>query len=154
MCWGSGGVFITLSNGYSHCDSLPSSLTSTKVTVTDRCGQCRAGRMRSRCLSDKNKLSSLYHDSVVVHYGFVTCPHVSRVSSVSIVSGYGLDDRAIEVRSPAEDKLFFLYPLCPDRLWGPPSLLSNVYLGVLFPGAKRVPGVTLTTHPILCRGRE
>jgi hypothetical protein len=27
---------------------------------------------------------------------------VSRGSSVSIVSGYGLDDRAIEVRSPAE----------------------------------------------------
>jgi hypothetical protein len=29
-------------------------------------------------------------------------------SSVSIVSGYGLDDRAIEVRSPAEEKGFFL----------------------------------------------
>jgi hypothetical protein len=30
----------------------------------------------------------------------------SRVSSVSIVSNYGLDDRAIEVRSPAESKGF------------------------------------------------
>jgi hypothetical protein len=29
-------------------------------------------------------------------------------SSVSIVSDYGLDDRAIEVRSPAETKGFFL----------------------------------------------
>jgi hypothetical protein len=29
-------------------------------------------------------------------------------SSVSVVSGYGLDDRAIEVRSPAEAKGFFL----------------------------------------------
>jgi hypothetical protein len=28
-------------------------------------------------------------------------------SSVSIVSGYGLDDRAIKVRSPAEAKGFF-----------------------------------------------
>jgi hypothetical protein len=37
-------------------------------------------------------------------------------SSGSIVSDYGLDDRAIEVRSPAEAKGFFLYPLCPDRL--------------------------------------
>jgi hypothetical protein len=37
-------------------------------------------------------------------------------SSVSIVSGYGLDDLAIEVRSPAKAKGFFLYPLCPDRL--------------------------------------
>jgi hypothetical protein len=32
---------------------------------------------------------------------------VSRGSSVSIVSDYGLDDRAIEVRSPAEAKGFF-----------------------------------------------
>jgi hypothetical protein len=29
-------------------------------------------------------------------------------SSVSIVSGYGLDDRAIKVRYPAEAKGFFL----------------------------------------------
>jgi hypothetical protein len=29
-------------------------------------------------------------------------------SSVSIVSGYGLDDREIEVRSRAESKVFFL----------------------------------------------
>jgi hypothetical protein len=29
-------------------------------------------------------------------------------SSVSIVSAYGLDDRAIEVRSPAKAKDFFL----------------------------------------------
>jgi hypothetical protein len=32
----------------------------------------------------------------------------SRGSSVSIVSDYGLDDRAIEVRSPADAKGFFL----------------------------------------------
>jgi hypothetical protein len=36
------------------------------------------------------------------------CLLVSRGSSVSIVSGYGLDDRAIEVRSPAEEKGLFL----------------------------------------------
>jgi hypothetical protein len=33
---------------------------------------------------------------------------VSQGSSVSIVSGYGLDDRAIKVRSSAEAKGFFL----------------------------------------------
>jgi hypothetical protein len=33
-------------------------------------------------------------------------PEVSRGSSVSIVSGYGLDDRAIEVRPPAQAKDF------------------------------------------------
>jgi hypothetical protein len=50
-------------------------------------------------------------------------------SSVSIVSGYGLDDRAIVVQSPAEVGGFFLYPLCPDRLWGPLILLYNGYRG-------------------------
>jgi hypothetical protein len=32
----------------------------------------------------------------------------SRGSSVSVVSGYGLDDRAMEVRSPAEARGLFL----------------------------------------------
>jgi hypothetical protein len=64
---------------------------------------------------------------------------MSRVSSGSIVSDYGLDDRAIEVRSPAEAKGFFLYPLCPDRLWGPPSLLYNGYRGS-YPGGKIAAG--------------
>jgi hypothetical protein len=40
-------------------------------------------------------------------------------------SGYGLDDRAIEVRSLAEGKGFFLQSMCPDRLWSPPSLLCK-----------------------------
>jgi hypothetical protein len=53
----------------------------------------------------------------------------SRVSSGSIVSDYGLDDRAIGVRSPAGAKDFSSIFLCPDRLWGPPSLLYNVYRG-------------------------
>jgi hypothetical protein len=30
---------------------------------------------------------------------------------------------------PGGGKGFFLYPLCPDRLWGPPSLLYNGYRG-------------------------
>jgi hypothetical protein len=59
-------------------------------------------------------------------------------SPVSIVSGYGLDDRANEVRSPVEAKGFFLLPLCPDRFWGPPSFLYNGYRGP-FPGGKSRP---------------
>jgi hypothetical protein len=59
----------------------------------------------------------------------------SRGSSGSIVSDYGLDDRAIGVRSPAgaED---FSSSLC---LWGPPSLLYNGDRGP-FPGGKARPG--------------
>jgi hypothetical protein len=56
-------------------------------------------------------------------------------SSVSIVSDYGLYDRVIEVQSLAEAKGFFLYPLCPDRLWGHP-----VGTGGPFAGAKVRPG--------------
>jgi hypothetical protein len=56
----------------------------------------------------------------------------SRVSSGSVVSDYGLDDRE---SNPDWVKGFFLYPLCPDRLWGPPSLLYNGYRGS-FPRSK------------------
>jgi hypothetical protein len=48
------------------------------------------------------------------------CSYREPGSSVSM-SGYGLNDRAIEVRSPAEAKGFFL--------WGPPSLQYNGYRG-------------------------
>jgi hypothetical protein len=51
--------------------------------------------------------------------------HYSQYSSVSIVTDYGLYDRAIEVRFPAEAKEFFLWSLCPDR--------HNTY-NVLFQG--------------------
>jgi hypothetical protein len=63
----------------------------------------------------------------------------SQGSSVRIVSDYRLDDRAIEVQYVAEAKRIFLYPLCPDCLWGPPSLLSNGYQGS-FSGGKARPG--------------
>jgi hypothetical protein len=59
--------------------------------------------------------------------------------SVSIVSGYRLDDRAIEVRCPTKAKWLFLWPLCPDRQWGPPSLLSNEFRGS-FSRCKAQPG--------------
>jgi hypothetical protein len=46
--------------------------------------------------------------------------------SVSIVSDYGLDDRG---SIPDRGSGFFLKPLHPDRLLGPPSLLYNGYRG-------------------------
>jgi hypothetical protein len=62
--------------------------------------------------------------------------------------------RYIQSRSPAEAKVFFLYPLCPDRLWGPPSLLSNGYWGVLSPGGKMRPGRDADhSHHLLLRSR-
>jgi hypothetical protein len=45
---------------------------------------------------------------------------------------YGLDDRASEFRFPAGAGNFSLHHRVQERLWGPPSLLSNGYQG-LFP---------------------
>jgi hypothetical protein len=67
-------------------------------------------------------------------------------SSVSIVSGYGLDDRAMEVRSPAED--FSLSSVSRPAL-GPTQPPVQWIPGVLSPGVKRGRVVTQTTHPHL-----
>ena len=50
-------------------------------------------------------------------------------SSVGIATGYGLDGPGIESRWGGE-----IFRTCPDRPWGPPSLLYNGYR--VFPGGK------------------
>ena len=40
-----------------------------------------------------------------------------------------------------------IFRTCPDRPWGPPSLLYNGYR--VFPGVKSGWSVTLTPHPLL-----
>jgi hypothetical protein len=66
-----------------------------------------------------------------------------RGSSVSIVSDYELDDRAIGVRSPAEAKDFPVTSVSRPAL-GPTQ--PPVHWVHPFPGAKRGRGMTLTTH--------
>jgi hypothetical protein len=61
---------------------------------------------------------------------------ISRDSSVGIALGYRLDDRDSSVRFPAGAGKF-LFTTRPERLWGPPSLLSNGYQGGLSLGVKR-----------------
>jgi hypothetical protein len=50
--------------------------------------------------------------------------HGSLDSIVGIVTSYGLDDRGAGVRVPVASRIFSS-PFRPDRLWGPPNLLSN-----------------------------
>jgi hypothetical protein len=72
----------------------------------------------------------------------------SRVSSGSIVSDYGLDDRAIRVRSPAgaED---FSCSLCVQTGSGAHPASCTMGTGGPLPGVKRGRGVTPITHPHL-----
>jgi hypothetical protein len=63
----------------------------------------------------------------------------SRGSSVSVVSNYGLDDRAIEVRSPAEAK-DFPSNLCVQTGSEAHPASCTVGTGGPFPGGKARPG--------------
>jgi hypothetical protein len=69
----------------------------------------------------------------------VVCVSVNRESSVSIVSGNGLDDRAIEVRSLAEAK-DFSSSLCVQIDSGAHPASCTMGTGGALPGAKAWPG--------------
>jgi hypothetical protein len=62
----------------------------------------------------------------------------SRSSSVSIVSGYGLDDRAFEVRSPAKVRVYSSI-LCVQTGSGAHPVSRPVGTGGPFPGGKSRP---------------
>jgi hypothetical protein len=65
--------------------------------------------------------------------------NMSRGSSVSIVSGYELDDRAIEVRFPSEE-IDFSSSLCVQTGSGAHPASCTMGTGGPFPGTKARPG--------------
>jgi hypothetical protein len=76
----------------------------------------------------------LIYQSATLHYVFR-----SRISSVSIVSDYGLNDRAIEVRSPTEAKDFSSNRRVQTSSAAHPASCT-MGTGGLFPGDKAQPG--------------
>jgi hypothetical protein len=69
--------------------------------------------------------------------------------SVSIVSGYGLDDQAIEVSMPSRGERIFPLTSVSRPALGPTQPPVQWVLGVLSLGLMRGRHVTLTTHPHL-----
>jgi hypothetical protein len=74
-----------------------------------------------------------------VNFVIVGSYEMSRVSSVSIVSNYGLNDRAVGVRSPAGAKDFF-YILFVQTGSGDHPASCTMDTGGPFPGIKARPG--------------
>jgi hypothetical protein len=66
-----------------------------------------------------------------VHYNIPWSRLRIRDSIFGITTSYGLDDRGVGVQVPVGSRIF-CSPRRPDRLWDPPSLLSNGFQG-LFP---------------------
>jgi hypothetical protein len=84
----------------------------------------------------------LFLNVTVLHYNVFTKPvynQMSRGSSGSIVSDYGLDDRTIEVRSPTEAEDFSSSP-CVQTGSGAHPASYPMGTGGPFPGGKARPG--------------
>jgi hypothetical protein len=73
----------------------------------------------------------------------------SRGSSVSIVSGYGIDYRVIEIQSLAGGKRFFSLTSVSRPALGPTQPPVQRLPSVLSAGVDCGPRVTLTIHPHL-----
>jgi hypothetical protein len=72
------------------------------------------------------QLKLIFH--IQFSYAFVCCTpaHLTLLQllifTVPVMTGYGLDGPGIESRWGGE-----IFRTCPDRPWGPPSLLYNGY---------------------------
>jgi hypothetical protein len=67
-----------------------------------------------------------------IRFTYLQHQHHGPGSAVGIATGYGLDGPGIESRWGE------IFRNCPDRPWGPPSLLYNGYR--VFPGGRMRPG--------------
>jgi hypothetical protein len=100
-----------------------------------------------RYIPKDSKLHTRHRENLKSHYKKPPGPYKGdRGNSVSVVSDYGLDDRAIGVRSPA-GTTDFSSNLCVQTGSGAHPAPCTMGTGGPFPGPKRGRGVTLTNHP-------
>ena len=133
-----------------------------QVTVCHPAFSASSGRLRISTLKSLHKLEVVFHflcraptqmlninspfivrrfwieiKWVHPHYLLNIADYISVISgpgsSVGVETDYGLDGPWIESRWGCE-----IFRTCPDRPWGPPSLLYNGYR--VFPGSKERPG--------------
>jgi hypothetical protein len=90
------------------------------------------------------RFGEIYCLSFLFTFSYRTQMRRARDSSVGIATGCGQNGRGVGVRVPVGSGIFSPPPR-PDRLWGPPSLLSDMYHGLL-PRGLSGRGVKLTTH--------
>jgi hypothetical protein len=125
---------------------LPSFCTSFRMR-TDRL------RMRHQSSADSPRTVIIFrHFEAVFFYkvrqtrGTVIVLYLCITQLTLQATGYGLDNRGVGFRVPVGSRIF-TSPRRPDRLLGPPNLLSNGYRGrAFYPGVKR-PGCEADHSP-------
>jgi hypothetical protein len=140
------GIWFWTTSIHTTCYSnmLPNSIdTALLCSRIDRFPRCFIKTFYVHILSHSPQLTCLDYLVFTIHMalGFlytwristlINIPNIlvilNRDRVVGIATSYGLDDQGVGVRVPVGSRIFSS-PNRPDRLWGPPNLLSNGYRG-------------------------